>query len=345
MNFIDVLRNARTSRAAVLHEFLAQYDPAQRRVHAFFEGHDDVAFFSKAIERVAPPGFRILAYKCEGKKNVFEAFAAIMQRLPSAKYVLFFVDKDLDDVLGIPWPTDPRIFVTDVYSVENYMVDASALRRLYRSSVRLVGVSFEEEAICSQFEQQWARFWRVMLPVMAWIVFTKRRGGRPNLNNIDLKEICEVSTSCDIASRWGARLDNLRRMTGISDSSAVLSRLLPVARELGRIPAKRVLRGKFEAWFFVEFWKSLVKQLQQLAKESGGSVTIKIPLEHSTFVTVMAGHVEVPRSLDLFLSAHFPRRDPELEHVSSRLGRNSRIQNWWSKVRDLLSEKKPASTR
>ena len=72
------------------------------------------------------------------------------------------------------------------------------------------------------------------------------------------------------------------------------------------MPAKRVVRGKFEAWFFVEFWKALVRQLQDLAREAGGKVDIRVRIEHGTFVTGVKSYVEPPHSLHLFLRAHFP---------------------------------------
>src|SRR5258705_1209658 len=99
MSFIDTLRTARASRVAVLHEFWAQYAPSKRRVHAFFEGHDDAAFFAPRIEQLLPEGARLYRYRCDGKARVIEAFEEITRRVPGVKSVLFFVDKDLDDVL------------------------------------------------------------------------------------------------------------------------------------------------------------------------------------------------------------------------------------------------------
>src|SRR5690349_18681648 len=119
MSFIDTLRSARSSRVAVLHEFWTQYDPRQRRLHAFFEGHDDSIFFGRFLTWFEQQGLRVMPYRCEGKRRVYEAFDQITGRIPDIRNVLFFVDKDVDDILGIPWTTDPRIFVTDVYSIEN----------------------------------------------------------------------------------------------------------------------------------------------------------------------------------------------------------------------------------
>jgi hypothetical protein len=108
VTFIDQLRQARVSSTAVLHEFLTQFSPGQRKVHAFFEAHDDRVFYSRFLNQRVPTGTRLCAYTCDGKPKVYEVFGQIIARYPNIKNAIFFVDKDL---LGEPWPTDPRIYV------------------------------------------------------------------------------------------------------------------------------------------------------------------------------------------------------------------------------------------
>jgi hypothetical protein len=81
--------------------------------------------------------------------------------------------------------------------------------------------------------------------------------------------------------------------------------VLQTARELKRLSPKRIIRGKFEAWFFVEFWKHLIRQMRALAIEAQGNLNVRIQLERSNFVAVLSGRLEIPRSLDLFLGQHF----------------------------------------
>lgn len=330
MTFIDVLRDARVSRAAVLHEFWTQYDPSRKRVHAFFEGHDDAVFFRPFLQQYVSPDLKIITYHCNGKRLVYEAFTQITGRIPSVRHTLFFVDKDLDDVLGIPWPTDPRIFVTDVYSIENYIVSHAVLEKFYRDSVRLREIAFDENVIMGQFEGQLAKFQRRMLVVMAWILVMRRAGAKPNLNDMVMSELCEISDACEIKARRGQRLASLVRTTGVHDTGNVLRRVLHVARELSRIPAKRVIRGKLEAWYFVEFWKRLVRQVRQLSEEVGGRAASQVGLERGTFVAILSSYVEIPQSLALFLEAHFRSN---LDYVDTVLPdqRGSSV-NWWSKL-------------
>jgi Protein of unknown function (DUF4435) len=332
MSFIDTLRAARRSQVSILHEFLSQYDPQARRVHAFFEGHDDIAFFVPHIERYLPPGTRLIRYTCEGKPRVFETFEQIMRRMPEVRHTLFFVDKDLDDVLGTPWPTDPRIFVTDVYSIENYIVTSGVLMKFYRDNVKLRGVTFPDDVIERHFENQLARFQKQILCIMAWILVLRRSGSRPNLNGLNLDLMWRFTSSGVPRPMCGQRLRSLILQTSATVPTISLGRLKEAKRELQRMPIKRVLRGKFEAWFLLRFWQRLIEQLQTATREAGGNVKIKVQLNQYNLVQVLASYLETPSSLDMFLRAHLASGlivSSETGEVQEADGWFARLVNWF----------------
>jgi hypothetical protein len=299
-----------------LHEFWTQYDPNQARLHAFFEGHDDIAFISPRIEKMLPNGMRLYKYRCEGKPLVIAAFNEISARLSDTRFVLFFVDKDIDDILGTPYPTDPRIYVTDVYSIENYLASADVLLRAYQSALRLAGVVFNELTIGAHFTSQLAIFHKKIMSTMAWILVARRDGKRPNLKNLNLSTMFSL-TENGVAARAGSRLAAISRATGVELSAAVVRRIPAACRELKRMSAKRVVRGKFEAWFFVEYWNALVRRLHQLAKESGGKVSVQVEITHTAFVPHVAALAETPDSLQRFLIAHLGNGNADFRPVSS----------------------------
>lgn len=326
MTFIDDLRLARSGRTAVLHEFLTRYDPRRRSLHAFFEGHEDIAFYCGFIERRLRSGTRLVSYNCGGKRQVYELFEAVVTRYPDIREALFFVDKDVDDILGEPWPTDPRIFVTDVYSVENYLVSQVAFERLYRDSVKLRRVEFPSHKIADQFQRQLAVFHSLTIPLMAWIVVVRRSGRRPNLSDVNLGELFRFSADCSIHAKSAGRSRYMEHVTGTQGLAVQLRSLLQTARELRRMPAKRTVRGKFEAWFFVEFWKNLVGGLRALAKEVNGDVAVSVQLERSNIVQVLAGRVDAPVSLGRFLTLHLSASEapPVAQEVSRAQARMKR---------------------
>lgn len=302
MSFVDDLRRARSSRVAVLHEFWTQFDPSKSRLHLFFEAHDDAVFFRRYVGEYVRSTSTIYVYICDGKSKVFDAFEQITSRMPNIRSTLFFVDKDLDDILGIAWPTDPRIFITDVYSIENYCVTRQTIQRFYLDCVRLTGVSFDSEAIFSKFETQLTRFHRRAVPVMAWILQHRRAGMKPNVNNLEMGDVLDLSVDCELRPKGRQRLKVLEKVCGMAPTHFRLSSVA----ELRRMPAKRIVRGKFEIWFAVEFWKKVSRHLQQLASEAGGKVSFRLSLERSNAIAILTPYTPIPRSLELFLRAHLP---------------------------------------
>jgi hypothetical protein len=273
----------------------------------FFEAQDDATFFVHFLRPYLPDATRVYTYHCDGKAQVYQAFEGIIQHDPGVRAVLFFVDKDLDDILGVPWPTDPRVFVTDAYSIENYLVSGEVLQSFYRDAVRLRGVAFDFEAVLRHFDEQLAQFHRAIASTMAWVLVARRGGHKVNLSNVRLKDLFEIDANVHVRCRRGLRFGSLCNSGGVTPRGSMYRQLLPLTRELRKMNPKRVIRGKFEAWFLVEFWKSVITHVQEVAREAGGTVSLRLPLEHSNAVAALAKHATIPRSLDLFLQAHFPR--------------------------------------
>jgi hypothetical protein len=320
--FEDVLRAARSSRAAVVHEFLSQYDPRGRRVHAFFEGHDDEIFHTQFLRPRLPAGYRLTPYRCDGKSKVYAAFEEITRLRPSAKLVLFFVDKDVDDLVGAAWPTDPRIFVTDVYSVENYLVTRQVFERHISTAIRVVGVTFEREAILSHFDRELAEFRKAILPVMAWAIACRRAGRKFQLKTIRVERLVRFTDDCRVRRERG-RFAQLEKMTQVTTGNQTRA-LRPQLLELSKLEPQRVIRGKWEAWFVVRFFGDLVQRLSAVAKEAGGRIEIKVlPVTEGSVVATLVPHLDIPHGLERFLDTHLPNSEPSNPMVERRRPR------WW----------------
>jgi len=213
------------------------------------------------------------------------------------------------------------------------MVTPEVLRKLYRDSVRLSGVNFPEDEIVSHFEKQLNIFYRYMRNVMAWILIVRRSGGKPNLNNIDMNSLFKISDACELRRSSGSRVTALSRSTGTAAHGGA-RRLREVTRELARIPPKRVIRGKFEAWFFIEFWRHLVVQLRSLAEEAGGKVSFRINPDYGTFIASLRAYQDTPYSLDLFLRSHLSDSNagavlPHPDELAPR-------QSWWRRLFEAI---------
>lgn len=206
MSYLDILRKAKSSRISVFHKFLTNYDPNSGRLYSFVEGDADEAFYRAQVQKYIPDDRLIYTYNCEGKAGVAQAYADVVKRYPHCERVLFFMDKDVDDIVGVQWPSDPRLFVTECYSVENYIINKQALSRYFKDYVKVRKVDVDVDKALETFEKDLAHFHKLMVPVMAWIVIMKRAGVRVILNDVNPGELFKVTTAAIAASLGDTRL-------------------------------------------------------------------------------------------------------------------------------------------
>jgi uncharacterized protein DUF4435 len=304
MSFVDLLRMARSSPAAAFHEFKLDYSPQLNRVYAFFEGHEDASFYVTFLQLYV--NLRHLkVYRCGNKRTVYQTFELVTKYYPSAPGILFFVDKDLSDFLGESWPVDPRIFITEVYSIENYIVCSEVLERYYREFIRLSGVTFDFGVVLKKFEEEMARFHVIMGLITAWIIAERRAGQKPNLGNIQLTHLVDLTDDMSvIPARKESRLVYLRRVTGVVVGVPTWRRVRVERKSLLHIHPKTYVRGKFEAWFLLEFIRKLERNLRELAAEVGGSVQVRTVLHADNFVEILAPRLSIPKRIREFLEIH-----------------------------------------
>jgi hypothetical protein len=303
MSFVDLLRQSRSTPTALVHQFLTSYDPSEPRVYAFVEGDADRAFYRAFIEQRLE-GRRLYIFNCEGKRRVFDAYEKVTQRHPHCRNVLFFVDKDVDDLIGQTWPTDPRIFVTEWYSVENYLVNRETVDRYFADFIKLRRVTLDLGSIAPQFDSRLAGFHRAVKPLMCWIIVMRRSGASVILSDLKLEKLFRFDGDRVARVRIDAPLSYLCRATQSTPGTNLWRQVRRVRRELDRQDSKRYIRGKFEAWFFIEFVKRVIADLVTVADESNGSVSITTPLHESNFVQMLVRGIHVPASLDSFLRFH-----------------------------------------
>jgi hypothetical protein len=307
MSFVDFLRSARQGPTPLLHEFKTNYDPQRRRVHGFVEGHEDLVFYRSAIEEIVGPKFRVYMYRCGNKKAVYETFRKLTLD-GTTTGALFFADKDLSDILGETWPIDENIFVTEVYSIENYFVSRATFERLCRDLIRLGDFTFEFEPVFAHFESELCAFHRLMLTVMAWIASARAAGLRPNLNNIKLGEVFSLSDDGSVKASKN-RLRYIARATGVDPAAVPFGEVRKLRRRFAQTDPKLCIRGHFEMWFMISFTLFFIQKLGTVAKEVGGSVSLRVQINQQNPVETLIGRVPTPDALTMFLTRHFPLQE------------------------------------
>jgi hypothetical protein len=302
MSFADELVEAGASVPAVLHEFLLQHDPKEERIHAFCEGYEDPSFYRPEVEKTAG-NRRTFFYRCHGKWKLFALFDQITARVGDYPHTLFFVDKDLSDLIPETYPSDSRIYVTDYYSIENYLACEEVIRQVCSDFVILKNCSLPKERVVERFVEELPKFQRLVTPIMAWTICVRRKGLPVALQNLKLEEMFAFDAELRIRRKNGV-IPYLLQKTGIPNKPELWADIKRVIRALRLVAPKRFVRGKFETWFLVQFIKAAIRHLQDAAHKANGDIEIPVRVERSNVIALLAHYSVMPASLDAFLMSH-----------------------------------------
>jgi hypothetical protein len=129
--YVKKLREAR-NRPAVLKTKLASVRSSNPRCLVLaFEGDTDKSAYVQWIRRLRSD-LRYEPFPCGGKKQVLEFREMLRRDLGGlASRVYYFIDRDFDDHREYA-PDPATTFMTDQYSVENYMVTRDVLEELLK---------------------------------------------------------------------------------------------------------------------------------------------------------------------------------------------------------------------
>jgi hypothetical protein len=305
-DFLDNLRSKWTAPSVVIHKFRLQYDEESSQVYAFFESTDDQTFYSPAIRNSIEMGTKILSYICDGKSGVLYAynFAHTHRKL---RNVVGFVDKDFDDLIGAPLPNEEGIFVTEYYSIENYICTESAFRVLLRDYIMLPEDDSKNDAILQEFRRCLSEFYDDIKPLMAWAIERRRAGKEVVFGSMGsslkkcfcfdgLRAKPHVECHRMFRSECGHAAD-------VSDETIMLD----IVEELGLREPKAWVRGKFEMWVFVNFANAIWDHLKGYPISNKRRVRKTINLSVENAFSLLCGKMTFPESLVRFLEANLKR--------------------------------------
>ena len=225
---------------------------------------------------------------------------------------MFFVDKDVDDLTGKTWPDDPRIFVTEWYSIENYLVCKDVISRYFEDFVKMRRLAVDVQDMLEKFDERLEKFHRKLMPIMGWIIVMRRQGSAVVLNDLQMGALFSLSDA-GVSRRAGVRrLEYLSRVTQTPSPIKISGAIRRVCGELSRIDPKRYVRGKFEVWYLITVARRIITELDMVAAVSGGSISIVTPLNESNVAQLLVRGIRVPRALRSFLDFHLARTESKL---------------------------------
>jgi hypothetical protein len=230
--YLESLKAARKT-PAVLKLKLAQFRSHQPDIAVFaFEGDDDKIVYAQWTRRVRPT----LPYEpfvCNGKKGVLELHSMLLRdRSGLLENVYFFVDRDFDDLRGKD--THDQVFMTDMYAVENYLVDGEIVNELLKNEFHCHSMPDVRSNIVEIFAETYNQLLEATKAINGRIFIARRmpveiRGHLPKrigqIANVEITRVSAANSSVEelipfmhdpTLEEAGALLDEFERLDGAS---------------------------------------------------------------------------------------------------------------------------------
>lgn len=315
MAMLEILDAANASVSPVYHAFLIKYKPNDKVVHGFVEGKDDPSFYQGYIENILPESWEVKLWASGNKSNVLSIFNDFeWARFPRNRFA-FFIDRDLSEFINDDTPSDPCIYITDGYSIENEVVSRGTCRRVLKEVCNLSDMNETElDVILDLFENERRAFQVQMTPIMAWIIYWRRIGIVTHLNNIDMEKlfsfdsgkIVENQMPCGFSSKYEYIKNKLNISCNDFDYSETINEFV------GKSGPSKYVRGKYELWFLVGFILSVYKNINKFSSGHETPPKMHFTLSKSNAITIFSGRFRMPKSLRIFLKRTLIRYAKEI---------------------------------
>lgn len=309
---------ARDSPSPIQHEFLSRFKRHERAIYAFVEGPEDPSYYRNPIRYSLPETWVVRFIICGNKDKVLGAHCSMDWGRFPVHGVLFFVDKDLDDLLMIEVKKAENLYVTPDYSIENQLVGRSMCECLLRDLLGFSAVPEDEmEPVLEKFDRSLVEFHSQMLEVMAVILACRRMNVRGELDGLEMKDLFQISEEGNVvlSNSWNpdcSRAEFVKEQCSFLSAKLDDSMLEDTCRELERCPyPKRYIRGKYELWFLIAF----VKVVHANATKHVPSLS-RVPKAHDSLgfknaMRVLGPRGSAPECLRSFLDRNCRRRVSE----------------------------------
>ncbi|MBC6980453.1 DUF4435 domain-containing protein [Caulobacter sp. 17J80-11] len=185
-SFKDALDKVARRPVAIFHRFRLAAERHDCDVHVFLEGYDDVTFYGKTIDSAAAKmQKRWVDYICFGKRNLDE-----VERLYSAsdlrnKKVLFIRDSDFDAFLGYA-PIKDYVFLTDGYSVENYVCTVDTIKTFVTRNFGIDTSEIAVDDIGNEFKERVRLLFTWLKPLLGAALAAVSSGRQLDLDKLDV---------------------------------------------------------------------------------------------------------------------------------------------------------------
>lgn len=260
-----------------------------------FEGDDDKLAYYQWIRRINPE----LVYEpfnCRGRNNVLLLREIVSRDMGGLKETIyFFVDRDFEDI-GTRIHRD--LFITDAYSIENYLVSEDVLDELLKNEFHCDGEPDVRQEIITLFSKLYSKFLEYTKEANKILFVCKRSkcpvsGNVPDkielIADIRLDDVCELDQP--MQSRW--------KLTICIDDGKYKS----LKEEFESLDPRMRYRGKFALRFFMRWLHCLVMDRNSTASRLFTTASRSKSVNYSDIsISALASKSRLPQGLSDFIN-------------------------------------------
>ncbi|MBD8083866.1 DUF4435 domain-containing protein [Chryseobacterium caseinilyticum] len=268
------------------------YTSSAKDVHVFTEDDDDYEFYRTSITRIYTD-YNHHKYLMKGKSNLLEVYQLIDWTRYSKSKLLFFADKDYDDIIGVKMTLEPNLFYTKYYSIENYLVTEEVfLIILDRFYVNDISKELQNKLL-DLYRNSYEKF-IIKLRTVTWFILIDRLLSKKavleelklqHLIYFEMMQFCEKKlVTKEMYERIMRSDDSLRKLQirdatlkeilvnkcGAVKSEYHFENIMRTRDLIMRISNhKFFLRGKYDLWFLIEILKTVDKTIENIFTTEG----------------------------------------------------------------------------
>lgn len=304
MSLLKLLRDARTGPSSFLHQYLLNAGKSKLAIHAFVEGQDDRSFYLPFLRSAFRGSAQLYLYVCRGKRNVYKAFDQVQPRLLAEDHAVYFVDKDLDDLIPEAFPDAEQIYVTETYSIENYLVSERSVEEVWSDSFGQAPGGDAFELVLDSFNQARAAFYELSSYIAAWTIHHRRLGTRPQIANLRMDQIASLSEDL----KWHQKVENGELVAVLDECCHVetTDTWYSEANQLVELTRSQdsgaITKGKHDLWFLVKFLARLRSNVEKAAAEEGRKLRVSFQITETNAVELLTPRIDTPPRLEAFLT-------------------------------------------
>lgn len=294
-SLVSALRQSRKSPAVLKAEILGVRSREKTKPIFVFEGSEDIGPYSVWISRCDDSiSFEPLTANGKDQILTFRSKIAPQETFLSTG-IYFFVDRDFDDLKG--FEQSPEIFMTSMYSVENYLASQSVLESILLDEFKCAGEQIDKAI--STFSVAMQSFFEAMTAANRRIFYARHLSIGVSGSGIDNQLSKYVVTELKSA-KTVANSDALKGLIPLNrePDAEERSKLDPLFNRLD--PPSRH-RGKFILAFFLKWIDLLAKERSEGTNQIfGKSVRLRFSTQQLSMRS-LATRSRIPDGLNNFL--------------------------------------------